>query len=594
MSLLDTLHFIRPWWFVALIPFAVLMWLLARGRFSSKSWEAVCDAQLLPFMLLGRAVEVSRRGFLYSTGLAGVLVITALAGPAWERLPQPVLRDDAVLVVVLDLSLSMDAVDVKPSRLARARFKINDLIARRDHGQTGLVVYARDAFTVVPITDDTAAIELYLQALDTGLMPRQGSRADLGLQEAGALLQRVDAVVGDVLLITDYADARVLNQAGQLNAKGYKVSVLGIGTESGGPVSLSSGEFLSHKGKVVVPRLDEAKLHEVAQAGGGTYVRFNPFANADIEALGDWLDTHASAAESEKQSEATSDVWREQGPWLILLVLPIAAFGFRRGLLVVVASVMLVPSQPAYALSWSDLWLRPDQQGVNVLEEGDAKRAAELFEDEEWKAAAQYRGGDFPGAVETLGKLDGAANWYNKANALVGAGKLKEAVEAYRHALEIKPGMEDAVHNMGVVEQVLQAMQQQMQQAQPGEEGEEGEKSEGQQAQAQKSDEQQEDEAQQNEEASAQESDKESGEEGEQEELADEDADEEGEASDEEGADSDHAGASSPLETMAEKEQAIEQWLRGVPDDPGRLLKRKLRHLSRNKKQQGGQGDKPW
>ena len=556
----------------------------------------MCDSHLLSFMLLGRAIDVSRRGFLYLTGLVGMLLITALAGPAWERLPQPVLRDDSVLVLVLDLSLSMDAVDIKPSRLARARFKISDLLTRRKHGQTALVVYARDAFTVVPPTDDTAAIDLYLQSLDTKLMPRQGSRADLGLQEAGVLLQRADAAVGDVLLITDYADARVMSQTSQLNSKNYKVSVFGVGTESGGPVSLSSGEFLNHLGKVVIPQLDEDKLNEVARAGGGTYVRFDPFANDDIETLGDWLDTHATTVESKKKSEATSDVWREQGPWLVLLALPIAALGFRRGLLAVIASAMLIPTQQAHALNWSDLWLRPDQQAKRALEQGDAERAAELFENKEWKAAAQYRNEDFTGAVETLEKLDGAAAWYNKGNALVGTGKLKEAVEAYRHALGIQPGMEDAVHNMGVVEQVLQAMQSQQMQAQQGEEGEQGE---GQQAQAQQSGEQgdeQGDDSQQSNNASV--SDEEPGEESgeeDQEALADENAGGEGEQGEgEDSVDDGAAGASSPLETMAEKDQAIEQWLRGVPDDPGRLLKRKLRHLSRNKKQAGDQGDKPW
>ncbi len=583
MSVLGALHFVRPWWFAALAPLAALLWLLARGRFSGKSWEAVCDAHLLTFMLLGRAINVGRRSFLYLTGLAGVLAIAALAGPAWERLPQPVLRDDSALVVVLDLSLSMSAVDVKPNRLARARFKVSDLLDRRSHGQTGLVVYARDAFTVVPITDDTAAIELYLQSLDTSLMPRQGSRADLGLQEAGALLQKIGAAAGDVLLVTDYADARAHGQAQQLSLKGYHVSVLGVGTESGAPVSLPSGEFLSHEGKVVVPRLDGDKLNEVAQVGGGTYVRFDLFANDDVEALGNWFDAHAVAVESEDENKATTDVWREQGPWLILLMLPIAALGFRRGLLTVAACAVLAQPHPAYALDWADLWLRPDQQAVRALEGEDAARAAELFEDDEWKAAAQYRSGDFAGAVETLETLDGAANWYNKGNALVRAGKLKEAIEAYRHALEIMPTMEDATHNIGIVEQILQAMQ--TQQMQLGEEGEEGEKGEEQQAQqAMTPDESGEEEA-----ATPDES-------GEEEAMAPDESGEEELADKEGGEDAagDQADASSPLETMAEKDQAVEQWLRGVPDDPGRLLKRKLRHLSRNKKSQGGQGDKPW
>ena len=591
MSALDALHFVRPWWFVALIPLAGLLWLLLRGRFSGGSWEAVCAAHLLPFMLIGRVMHVRRRSFLWLTGLAGALAITALAGPAWERLPQPVMRDDSALVTVFDLSLSMDAVDIKPNRLVRARYKISDLIGQGVHGQTGLVVYARDAFTVVPVTDDSAAIDLYLQSLDTRLMPRQGSRADLGLQEAGALLQKVESELGDVLLITDYADARTVAQARQLNDKGYKVSVLGVGTESGGPVSLPSGGFLSHKGEVVIPRFEEDVLREVAQVGGGVYVHFDPFSGSDVEALRDWFEVHVTTTQSKRESEVTADAWREEGPWLILLTLPIAAFGFRRGLLslalVIGTCALLVQPRPASALSWADLWLRPDQQGVRALEQGDTERAAELFKDEEWKATAQYRGGDYAGAVETLETLDGAVASYNKANALAGEGKLKEAIEAYRDALEINPAMEDATYNMGVVEQLLQMMQQQ--QMQEGGEGEEGEEGEQQQAQGAKQDQEGDDEAQRDS-PSPDENEADESEADEENEADDGDQQKDGEETDEE-----DQASSSPLETMTERDQAIEQWLRGVPDDPGRLLKRKLRHLSRTKKKdKSAQGDKPW
>ncbi len=610
LNALDALYFVRPWWFAALIPLAGLLWLLLRGRFSSGSWEAVCDAHLLPSMLLGRMMHVGRRSFLWLTGLAGVLAITALAGPAWERLPQPVMRDDSALVVVFDLSLSMSAVDIKPNRLVRARYKISDLIGKDAHGQTGLVVYARDAFTVVPVTDDSAAIELYLRSLDTRLMPRQGSRADLGLQEAGALLQKVDSELGDVLLVSDYADARAVGQARQLHDKGYKVSVLGVGTESGGPVSLPSGDFLSHQGEVVIPRLEESLLREVAQAGGGAYVHFDPFTDSDVEVLNNGFEVHVTTAQSKRESEVTADTWREEGPWLILLMLPIAALGFRRGLLgvvlAVVACALLVQPRPAYALSWADLWLRPDQQGARALEKDDAERAAELFEDDKWKAAAQYRSGDYAGAVETLKTLDGAVVSYNKGNALAGEGKLKEAMEAYRDALEINPAMDDAVYNMGVVKQLLQMMQQQ--QMQKGEEGEEGEEGEQQQAQGAKQDQEGDDESQQD---SPSPDDSNEGDENERDENEGDESDEnegdenEGDESDqqeeedvagEENGDGEESQASSsPLETMTERDQAVEQWLRGVPDDPGRLLKRKLRHLSRTKKRdKSAQGDKPW
>ena len=598
MNFPGDLLFLRPWWFAALLPLAGLLWLLVYRRASDRSWERVCDLWLLPFMLLGQDMNVRRRGFIFLTGLAGALAIIALAGPAWERLPQPVARDDAALVVVFDLSLSMRAVDIKPDRLSQARFKVSDLLARRERGQTGLVVYARNAFTVVPVTDDNAAIELYLQSLDTNLMPNQGSRADLGLQEAFSLLQRVKAERGDVLLITDYADTRVIEQARKLGGKEYEVSVMGIGTEAGGPVFLSSGDFLSHAGEVVVPQFADGVLREVAQAGGGVYVRFDAFGNSDVQRLTQWLESRESPGLGTGDRKATADKWREEGPWLLLLLLPILLPGFRRGVLAVAVCAALMQPGPAYALDWAldwdSLWLRSDQQAERALQKGEADRAAELFDDRKWKAVAQHRSGDFAGAVETLEPFDGAADWYNRGNSLVGAGKLQEAIEAYRHALEMNPGLEDAGYNMAMVREFIKQMP--AQEAQQGD-GEEGEKSdaqssadgENQQGQQQDDDNGQTPEGE--DEQDLAEGDDGSGD---RDEDGEDEGSEEREGKSEDGEDGDAVDNASLPETLTERDQAIEQWLRGVNESPGRLLKRKLKQLSRKKKNPLGSGEKPW
>ncbi len=597
MNFLNDLFFLRPWWFAALLPLAGLLWLLAHQRRFDRSWERVCDLCLLPFMLLGQGVDVRRRDFVLLSGLAGALAITALAGPVWERLPQPVMRDDAAVVVVFDLSLSMRAVDVKPNRLSQARFKVSDLLARRAHGQAGLVVYARDAFTIVPITDDYAAIELYLRSLDTGLMPSQGSRADLGLQEAFSLLQRVKAEHGDVLLVTDYADASVLTQAGRLNDAGYTVSVMGIGTEVGGPISLSSGDFLSYDGEVVIPQLAGEVLAEVAQAGGGAYVPFDAFGSSDVQKLTQWLESRESSGEGATEREAMTDKWREEGPWLLLLLLLIALPGFRRGVLVVAVCAVWMQPGPAYALDWDSLWLRSDQQATRALEKGEADRAAELFEDREWKAVAQHRSGDFAGAIETLDPLDGAVNWYNRGNSLVGTGKLQEAVEAYRHALEMDPGMEDATYNMETVRKFIEQMMTQKAQQGDGEEGEESDgqssaRGEGQQDPSQGSENEP---AQGGEDDNAPTGDEDAGDQGDGEsETAEAEGEENGESKDGDTSADDGAEDPFPSETLTEQDQAIEQWLKSVDDTLGPLLKRKLEYLGRKKKNPLGSEEKPW
>ncbi|MEN8261658.1 MAG: VWA domain-containing protein, partial [Pseudomonadota bacterium] len=173
-------HFLRPLWFLAILPLVLLLWFLWRRNRRAGQWATVCDARLLPHILIQRNGRRSPWPLtLFATG--GVLAVTALAGPAWEQLPTPVFRTESYLVIALDLSRSMDAADIKPSRLIRARYKLADILELRTEGQTALIVYAAVAFTVPPLTDDTATIASQLPALTTGLVPVQGSHAGRAL-----------------------------------------------------------------------------------------------------------------------------------------------------------------------------------------------------------------------------------------------------------------------------------------------------------------------------------------------------------------------------------------------------------------------------
>lgn len=578
MIAFDDFHFLRPAWFAALLPLAALLAWLARGGVSGGGWEKFCDRHLLPFIIVGHSLA-RRRSSLAVIALAGVVAITALAGPAWERLPQPVFRDRTALVVALDLSRSMDATDVAPNRLARARFKVSDLLARRESGQTALVVYAARAFVVVPLTDDNDALALYLQSLSTDLLPEQSSRPDRALQEAGALLMQSGVQRGDVLLVGDYADARAHAEARHLAARGYRLSVLGVGTDDGAPVPLASGDFLTEGGRTVVSTLAKDELEALARAGGGIYRRLNLAGDDDTMDLAAWLKSAPQPQGEEPVAEdtAVTDVWRERGPWLLLLLAPLAAAAFRRGVLVAAVAALLPWPPDARALDWDGLWLRPDQQAARALEEGDAESAARLFEDARWKAAAQYRNENFGEAVRTLAPFDAADDLYNRGNALARSGALEEAVAAYKGALELRPDMEDAQHNLRLVEQLMQQVQQQQQQQQQsGGEQRQGEEQQ-QQAQQQSDDEQQREDAQPPRPPAG----------------AD---DEQRQAAEDEG---DAAEADAAAQTVGEDEQAIEQYLRRISDDPRRLLQRKLHHMSRLKQRQGGEtgetaGDAPW
>ncbi|MGH8551013.1 MAG: vWA domain-containing protein, partial [Methylococcales bacterium] len=249
-------HFLRPDWFWALPVLFLLAVFWLRRSLSRGSWAEVCDARLLPYILEHRSVGNSRVPWLLFV-LASLLSLIALAGPVWKRLPAPVYRNESALVIVLDLSRSMDAEDIRPSRLSRARFKISDILQQRKDGLTALVGYAHEAYTVAPLTDDSATISNQLPALETSIMPAQGSRTSPALERAVELLQQSGNPSGNILLITDGVDSKASDTAEELSRDGYRLSVLGIGSEAGAPIPMEGGGFIKDAGgNIVVSRLE--------------------------------------------------------------------------------------------------------------------------------------------------------------------------------------------------------------------------------------------------------------------------------------------------------------------------------------------------
>ncbi|MES1265788.1 MAG: VWA domain-containing protein, partial [Variovorax sp.] len=234
--MLENFHFIRPLWLLALIPLALLVWQIRASGAGDNPWRRVVDARLLPLLLVGRG-QTADRAALWLLAAGWLIAALALADPTWERRPQPVYQTTAARVVVLDLSRSMNATDLKPSRLVRARFKVEDVLDLATEGQTGLVAYAGDAFTVSPMTRDVNTIRALLKVLDPELMPVDGSRADLGLLKAGELLRQAGTSDAQVLLIADGVQtdkvAATEAAATRLGSEGYRVIALGIGADAG-------------------------------------------------------------------------------------------------------------------------------------------------------------------------------------------------------------------------------------------------------------------------------------------------------------------------------------------------------------------------
>ncbi|MGD8590724.1 MAG: VWA domain-containing protein, partial [Chromatiales bacterium] len=469
-------HLLRPLWLLALLPLLLLLWRLLRSEAGGDVWRGLVDAHLLPQLLSDDGGRV-RRLPLVLLGLGWLLGVLALAGPTWERLPQPVYQAQQYRVLALDLSPTMNATDMPPSRLAHARFELQDLLRKAREGQTALLAYGTEPYVVAPLTSDTATIAAQVPSLRTDLLPIQGPRrTDLALAKAGELLSQAGAPDGEVILITDGLDhpAAADEAARKLRNRGYRVSVLGVGTAKGAPVPGAAGGFLKDAdGAILLPKLKQELLRELASVGAGLYVKAG-LDDRDIEAL---IPSGPSRFDRQVERQQTrSDQWREAGPWLLLILLPLAAFAFRRGWLTPLVLVLLVmPPPPAQAYAWQDLWLWPDQQAAQDFAAGRQSEAAQRFERQDWRAAAAYASGDYDQALQSLEGLKDSRSAYNKGNTLARLGRLEDAIAAYDQALAVNPDDEDALHNKTLVQQLLeQQRQQQQDQQQSGQQGEQG------------------------------------------------------------------------------------------------------------------------
>ncbi len=459
-------HLLRPWWMLALFALPLLWWLRRRHANRETPWRHAVDAHLLPSLLQAAPASKQRVAWLFGAGYA--LSVLALAGPSWRQLPVALYTPAAPLVVVLDTSSHMLAADLPPSRLLRARLKIEQLMSARKGGQIGLVAYAGDAFTVAPLSDDANSLRDLLPALAPDTMPVDGQRADRAIRRAVDLLAQAGYAHGQILLLSDGADAAAQSAARDALAKGYSVAALGVGTANGAPLPSADGTFAQDAGGAMqVARLDADALRSLAQAGGGRYAALTTDAK-DLDALG-VLDNAADAGV--RRGDAESLRWRDDGPFLLLALLPLVALGFRRGWLAVVLVAMLaMPVQRASAADadwWHALWQRADQRADRALRAGDARTATTLARTPEQRAAAAYRSGDFATAAQAWTGLDDADANYNHGNALAQLKRYPEAIASYRRALGQRPGMADAQANLRIVEQLQRQQEQQQQGKQP-------------------------------------------------------------------------------------------------------------------------------
>ncbi|VVN84646.1 vWA domain-containing protein [Pseudomonas fluorescens] len=570
-------HWFRPWWLLLLPLLGWLLWQLWHRQKRAGRWQMILPPAFHAALLSGGSGRESKLPWV-ALGLAWVLAVLALLGPSWQRVEQTSQKSADPLVVLLELTPEMLATDVAPDRLEQARRKLLDLLQNRSDAQTAIIVYAGSAHTLVPLSDDLATSHNLLEALKPSIMPEGGHRADLAVKKALTLLERGALGQGRILLIGSSLteqERQGIRQA--LSGQAPQLLMLGIGSREGAPVAEEDGSFLKDaQGAILVSRLDGPSLKAFANELGGRY-RQARLDDNDLRGLG-LLDGPRSVRDDGQTLRL--DTWADQGYWLLLPLLLLAACAGRRGWLFCLPLLFMLP-QPSYAFEFTDLWLRPDQQGLHLLKQKRPAEAARLFEDPQWQGVALYEAGNYTAAVQRFAQGSDAHAHYNRGNALAKSAELEAALDAYEQALELQPDLRPALINKALVETLLKQQQTTTQN--------EPEKTEDTDAEA----------ATQPPplDAATQPSTADKQKNGKQNPSADSDPQAQGTPqpgnNEVPGSElADEQTTTPPLRPAdgridSERRQALEQWLRQIPDDPGELLRRKFWYEQQQHQDQG-------
>jgi len=435
-----------------------------------------------------------------------------------------------------------------------------------------------------------------MPALSPSIMPLPGANATSAVELATELLLTAGAQGGHILLMTDglpgFESDRVRSA---LDESGASLAILGIGTATGAPIPLPNGGFLKdNAGEIVIPALDRDQLATIAQELDAPFeeVRLD---EQDIEAL---TQRDALATEGELDLDRQTDAWQDQGFWLAALVALLLLPAFRKGVVASIAFVLLTHAPPPEAAGWDDLWLTPDQQGARHLSAGEASDAARAFADPNWRGVAEYEAGSYDQAAKSFAGDTTADNLYNLGNSLALQGDLRGALSAYEESLSLAPDAEDAIANRDFIQSLLDQQEQQQDQ-ESDQENQEGDQSE----EDNDSDSQGDNSSDNSDEGEQEQSDGENSDESESGQSDQSESEQEQEQGQQDPTMADaqdtntEALEAATQEQMAkfdealEEQQALEQWLRRVPDDPGGLLRRKFRYQTMQRLREGEEPD---
>lgn len=442
--------FLYPYWFFALVPLIGIL------VFSNK--KKAISALLAPhiakhFHVTGAKAD---RWIPYFTGIIWTLIVFALAAPSFHRVTSPAYTQSGARVLALQLSNSMNAQDITPSRLAQARYKALDLLPLWKEGETGLLAYAGDAYIISPMTKDAATLSNQIKQLSSSLMPFEGNNAPAAVREAISLLKGSGHSRGDIILMTDGIRAQDANKILEiLKGTDWHLSFLAIATKTGAPVLDTKGQMVKDAdGHSQVSQLNPEPLEMLARKTGGIYVPLTS-SEQDIERI---VQATRHQMAQTKKSQKKIETRSNDGYWFLLPVILLFLALSRHVWILFLCGALFLPE-----FSYANPLLNKDTNAYQAFSRKEYKTAAQEFEDPAWKGIAQYRAGDYKGAIASLSQASDTESLYNLGNAYARAGQLKQAMDTYKKVLQRNQEHADAKKNLAMLEKMQQQNSQQKQ-----------------------------------------------------------------------------------------------------------------------------------
>lgn len=466
----DQFHFSHPLWLWGMISIPLLwvaFFLFFRPHRAFRQLDKFIDSHLLPHLLIKK--QNGKQAWWKALSLWSVtwcLLMLALAGPRWDFREIEMVSKDQSLVILLDLSESMNGTDVKPSRLVRAKQKIEDLINLSKGVKIGLIAFAADPHMIAPITDDKETIRHLLPSLDTDLVYVQGSRLSSALEMASVMLEAEPGSNKALLIIGDgdFEDGSAIASVKKIADKGIVVNTMGIGTAQGAVLQDHQGNIIKKNGVPVISKLAKNTLEDISKIGYGTYLEGHYSDRGEVLVLEE-LEKRAEAMESGKKNR----LWEERFYVMIFPVLPIILWWFRRGAILMIAAALLFPSFLQGSVMKNSYFMNSEEIGKQAFDEGEYETAVTAFQDPYRKGVAYYRAGDFAEAEKMFrqsSREDVACEAsYNLGNALIQQQRFKDAITVYEELLKKWPDHKKAKENLALVKQMMEQQKEEEQQS---------------------------------------------------------------------------------------------------------------------------------